>query len=395
MLTFTEALERVLSASPKLTSEVVSLEDAEGRVLAEDLRALAPLPPHDHSAMDGYALWSELAIDPPWELPVIGESRTGQPAPPLVKGTACRIFTGAPIPGGADAVVMQEDVRRSGNAVHIARRPAAGENVRRAGEDLQRGAVGLAAGTRLGPLQLGLAAALDRGVLTVSRRPRVTIVSTGDELRPPGSPDRPASIPESNSIAVAALARRAGGAVRRQAPSGDALEATLARLRTALEDTDLLVTIGGVSVGDHDVVRPALEAAGVTLDFHKVAMKPGKPLVLGRRGETVVLGLPGNPVSAQVTFALFGVPLLRAMQGDLRVLPVPRTVRLGGAIRQRPGRRGFYAASLSGDLATPLASQSSGSTVSLAIADALIIVPEALDGLPAGAVAEALLLGEP
>jgi molybdopterin molybdotransferase len=287
---------------------------------------------------------------------------------------------------------MQENVDRAGSLARFRAKPDAGDHLRRAGEDLATGTLALGRGTLLGPLQLGLVAALDRAEIQVARRPRVTLVSTGDELRPPGSTARPATIPDSNGVAISGLARRAGAIVERQASVGDLLEATTARFRAALLGTDLLVTIGGVSVGDHDVVRPALEAAGVVLEFHKVAMKPGKPLTLGTHGETRVLGLPGNPVSAQVTFALFGVPLLRAMQGDARPLPRLLPVRLGGPIRQKPGRRGFYAASLRGNLATPLASQSSGSTTSLALADVLVIVPEDLDGLPAGATAEALLL---
>jgi molybdopterin molybdotransferase len=396
MLSFDDALARVLASSPSLPAEIVSLEEADGRVLAEDLRAASALPPHDYSAMDGYALCTaDLEGEPPWTLPVRGESRTGSEAPALEPRTACRIFTGAPIPRGADAVVMQENVERSGSNARLARRPLPGDHVRRAGEDLAEGALALSLGTRLGALQLGLVAALDRASVKVSRRPRVTLVSTGDELRAPGSPDRPASIPDSNGIAIASLARRAGATVRREAACGDAVEVAAERLRGALEGADLLVTIGGVSVGDHDVVRPALEAAGVSLEFHKVAMKPGKPLTLGRRGETLVLGLPGNPVSAQVTFALFGVPLLRRMQGDRRAVPATRIVRLSHPLRQKPGRRGFYAVTLDGDLATPLASQSSGSTTALAHADALVVVPEGSEGLPAGASAQSLPLGEP
>ena len=270
-------------------------------------------------------------------------------------------------------------------------RPAPFEHVRLAGEDLTQGSTALEQGERLGAYHLGLAAAVDRARLVVVRRPRVTILATGDELRAPGSPARPASIPESNSVVLAALARGAGATARVHEPAGDDLEETRGRIARALEDSDLLVTIAGVSVGEHDVVRPALEASGVRLEFHKVAIKPGKPLTLGRRGDTVVLGVPGNPVSAQVTFALFGVPLLRRMQGDARAVPPPRRVRLAARLRQSGGRRGFYASVVQGDLATPLAT-SSGSTVSLARANALLIVPEDCAGYEAGEEAWALML---
>jgi molybdopterin molybdotransferase len=395
MLAFHDALRRVLAEAPRLPTERLPLEATLGRVLSETLHAVLPLPPHDYSAMDGYAVSTASFVGPgPWVLPVRGESRTGRPAPALSTDAACRIFTGAPIPEGADAIVMQENVQRDGESARFAEPPKRGEHVRRAGEDLAQGAVALAAGTRLGPYQLGLAAAADHGEIVVARRPRVTIAATGDELRKPGTAGRPASIPESNGVAIAALATQAGATTRVAPSSSDDLEETRARFAAALDDSDLLVTIGGVSVGDYDVVRPALEGAGVTLAFYKVAIKPGKPLTLGRRGSTVVLGLPGNPVSAQVTFALFGVPLLRAMQGDRRATPVPRRVRLGAALRQKPGRRGFYAATLDGDVATPLAGQSSGSTVSLAHADALVVVPEDSEGYAAGDAADAILLGD-
>jgi molybdopterin molybdotransferase len=396
MLTFHEALARVLALAPRPGTEVVALEAALGRVLAEAVHARAPLPPHDYSAMDGYALDTRtLGGDPPWDLPVRGESRTGRSAPALEPGALCRIFTGAPVPNGADAIVMQENVEHRGALARLSTRPQRGEHLRRAGDDLADGAVALEAGARLGAYQLGLAAAVDRGELVVARRPRVTILSTGDELRKPGSAARAASIPESNSVVIAALATTAGATVRVAEPCSDDLEETRREIGAALDSSDLVVTIGGVSVGDYDVVRPALEALGVHLDFYKVAIKPGKPLTLGRRGDTLVLGLPGNPVSAQVTFTLFGLPLLRRMQGDRRELSPTRTLRLGAALAQKPGRRGYYAATVEGDVATPLGGQSSGSTVSLAHADALIVVPEQSAGYASGDAAEVLMLGSP
>lgn len=395
MLSIDEALTRLLEGVPELATEEIPLETALDRVLREDVRAGMPLPPHDYSAMDGYAVDTRsIPGAGPFGLKVVGESRTGRLAPPLEPGTTCRIFTGAMIPQGADAVVMQEDVTVQGNVAQFKVRPEPGHHVRRAGEDLALGSVALESGTRLGPHQLGLCAAVDRARLIVSRRPRVTVLCTGDELRAAGSPPRPGSIPDSNGVALAALARRASAEVVRAETAPDDTEEASRRIAAALESSDVLVTVGGVSVGDHDVVRPALEAAGVTLDFYKVAIKPGKPLTVGRRGATIVLGLPGNPVSAQVTFALFGLPLLRTMTGERPVLRAPRKMRLGAALRQKPGRQGYYAAEIAGSVATPLSGQSSGSTTSLAHADGLVIVPANLSGYEAGAEVDVLLLGE-
>jgi molybdopterin molybdotransferase len=395
MLNFDEALEHVRRIAPRLPSEVVSLDSAHGRVLSEPLFAPSRLPAFDYSAMDGYAVRStSFSGEPPFVFDIVGESRTGRPAPELEAGTVCRIFTGAQLPSGADAVVMQEDVVVSDRTARFAGKPAPGQHLRRAGEDLEVGALALEAGTRLGPYQLGLVAALDRGAVRVSRRPRVSILGTGDELRKPGSVARAASIPESNSVVLAALARGAGADVVTLTPTSDSLDDTRAKIAAALASSDVLVTVGGVSVGDYDVVRPALEAEGVKLELYKVAMKPGKPLTLGRRGDAVVLGLPGNPVSAQVTFSLFGLPLLRLMQGDRATRRGPRQFRLGAPLRQKPGRRGFYAATLDGDVVTPCAGQASGSTVSLAHADVLVIIPEDSAGYDAHELVQALLLSE-
>jgi molybdopterin molybdotransferase len=395
MLSFDEALDCVRHAAPRLPSESVLLDAALGRVLAQELRSSAPLPAWDYSAMDGFAVRStSFTGESPWLFPVVGESRTGRQPPVLESGAVCRIFTGAQLPEGADAVVMQEDVTVSEGSAAFNRRPAPFEHVRRAGEDLPLGALALETGTRLGPYQLGLVASLDRDRVLVARRPRVTILCTGDELRKAGTPARAASIPESNSIVVAALATSAGASVTIAEGSSDTLDETRAKISAALDASDLLITIGGVSVGEYDVVRPALEAAGVTLEMHKVAMKPGKPLTLGRRGDTVVLGLPGNPVSAQVTFALFGLPLLRIMQGDRAAMAKARSFRLGAAIRQKQGRRGFYAAAVDGDVVTPLAGQASGSTVNLAHAGALIVVPEDSSGYAAEQSVNAYVLSE-
>jgi len=395
MLPFADALQRIIESAPLLAAERVELGLGFGRVLAEDLMARAPLPGFDYSAMDGYAVaLSAFAGAGPWSLPVCGESRAGALAAPLLAGSACRIFTGAPIPESADAVVMQEDVVRDGDRASFTVIPALGAHIRRRGEDLSEGALALGKGTRLNPFQIGLAAAVDRSELLVARRPRVTILCTGEELRSPGSAASPGSIPDSNGPSLAALVA-ATGAIPVLAPRiGDTLEGTEAALRAALRGCDLLLTVGGVSVGEHDLVRAALARVGAELDFWKLLIRPGKPLAFGRHGETLILGLPGNPVSAQITFALLGMPLLRAMQGDRRPIPPRGRARLHSALRQKPGRTGFYRAQLQGDLAISAENQASGSPASMAHADALLILPADSAGLEAGDSIEFIRLAE-
>ncbi len=395
MLSFDDALRRILESASLLPSERVSLAQAPGRVLAEDLQAGAPLPGFDYSAMDGYAVASSaFAGAGPWTFILRGESRAGAAAPGLRPNSVCRIFTGAPIPEGADAVVMQEDVTREGEHAHFSGMPAPGAHIRRRGEDLAEGTTALSRGTRLNPFQIGLAAAVDRNELLVARQPRVTILCTGEELRSPGARAVPGSIPDSNGPSLAALVTSAGGIPQLAPRIGDDMTGTEQALRAALRGSDLLITVGGVSVGEHDLVRAALSTVGAQLDFWKVAIRPGKPLVFGRFGPTLILGLPGNPVSAQLTFALFGVPLLRAMQGDQRPVPPRARVRLKSALRHVPGRTGFYRAQLQGDLAITAGNQASGSAASLALADALLIAPEASSGFEAGEHVEMIRLVE-
>jgi len=395
MLDFERARLHILDQIKPLPSELVPVAEADGRVLAEDLVSSLDLPPFDYSAMDGYAVQAAgFNGEGPWRLPVTIEQRAGGIAQNLRAGSAARIFTGAPLPPGADSVIMQEDAERDGSDVTFRAAPRHGSHVRRRGEDLARGALALTRGTRLNPFRLGLAAALDCATVCVARRPRVAILCTGDELRDAGSPARPGSIPDSNGPSLAALARRAGADVRVLPRSSDDLEATRAAVRRALAESDVLLTVGGVSVGDHDVVKQALEDEGVLLDFWKVKIKPGKPLAFGRHPGGFVLGLPGNPVSAQLTLCLFGLPLLRALQGDLRALPSVVQVRLGAAITQQPGRLGFYRARLENGVALAHDNQSSGAPTSMAQADVLLMVPADSAGLAAGAVADALRLDD-
>jgi molybdopterin molybdotransferase len=395
MLDFELARRRILEHATPLPSERVELGDADGRVLAVDVVSDLDLPPFDYSAMDGYALAAEgLSGSGPWRLRVDLEQRAGAPAAELQTGKAARIFTGAPLPHGANAVVMQEDTEREGDEVVVQRAVAAGSHVRRRGEDLARGARALTRGTRLNPFQIGLLAALDQSHATVSRRPKVSLLCTGDELRDPGSAPRLGSIPDSNGPSLSALARRAGAEVTLLPRTGDELEPTRAAIRRALAASDVLLTVGGVSVGDHDLVKQALEAEGVMIDFWKVKIKPGKPLAFGRFGAGWVLGLPGNPVSAQLTLALFGVPLLRALQGDSRPLPTCERVRLASSIAQKPGRLGFYRARSESGVAYPLQNQASGAPNGLASADVLVLVPAESSGLEAGAETDALRLAD-
>ncbi len=393
MLDFEEARRRILQQTPRLASERVPLSEACGRVLARDVTAPRGLPEADTSAMDGYALSSaDLPAGQPKRVAVSGESRAGAALDRLSPGTACRIFTGALLPQGADCVILQEDVTRDGEHIEFAEIPDAGQHVRAAGSDLAAGAIALGRGVRLDGYGVGVVAAMDVAEVEVSRRPQVSIICTGDELRAPGSPHRLGTIPESNGAALAALVR-AAGAVAEVAPLvGDDPERTREEIAGVLGTADVLLTVGGVSVGDHDVVRDALVAAGASIEFWKVRIKPGKPLVFARCGKTLVLGLPGNPVSAQLTFSLFGLPLLRTLQGQRDVLPKASWGVLDAPLKQRPGRLGFHRVRVDGERVLALSNQSSGSTLSLADADALAIVPADSEGLPAGARVELLPL---
>ena len=407
VLRFEEALSRILAlGAPALPVERVAIEDLDGRVLGDDLVSSVDLPGFDYSSMDGYAVHTHNLVgrEPPFRLPVRGESRTGAVPDALTSGAAMRIFTGAALPAGADAVVMQEHVTRDGDVAVLTTRPRAGQNVRRRGEDLANGAVAIAKGTRLRPVHLALAAALDQAELDVVKRPEVAILATGDELRRPGTDPVPGTIPESNTVVLRAMARRAGARARALPYVRDERTATERAFAAALDEADVVVTIGGVSVGDHDLVRPALEAVGVSLDFWRVAMKPGKPLAVGRfpragRRDAIVLGLPGNPASAMVTFALFGVPLLRAMQGDARPFPIARRARMTRAHAHDPGRLELVRATVgSGEdgvlTVTTLANQASGAVTTMAQSDALVLVPAEATGIPAGAEVDFLLMSD-
>ena len=343
LLSLAQALEQLLSTLQPLTAqESLALLEADGRVLAQDLRSELHVPPWDNSAMDGYAVRCADVLVPGQTLAVSQRITAGSVAAPLQAGTAARIFTGAPLPVGADAVVMQEDcvvLEGQGPAPGQAQAPGAGDAlaqvqftctpqpgawIRRAGEDVTRGAVVLSAGTRLGPAQLGLAASIGMDRLSVLQRPRVALFSTGDELVMPGSvaPAQmaPGTIYNSNRYVLASLLRRLGCDVTDFGIVPDQRAATVAALREAAQSHALILTSGGVSVGEEDHVKPAVQALG-SLDLWQLAIKPGKPFAYGRIGDAHFMGLPGNPVSGFVTFLLLVRPFLLRLQGLPAALP--------------------------------------------------------------------------
>jgi molybdopterin molybdotransferase len=340
LLDIATARERVLAAVRPLGTEELPVTAALGRVLATDLAAAEDLPPFDSSAMDGYAV----IAGPPAELEVVDESRAGHPAGrTLAAGQAIEISTGAQMPGGADAVVPVERVQVNDGRVAVPE-TAPGNNVRYRGDDIRNGQAVMTAGTELGPAELAVAASLGHGRVTVGIRPRVVVLATGDELVEPGQPLGPGQIRNSNTVGLAAQAARAGAEVVASHIVRDNLEETTAALRDALERADVVIVSGGVSVGPHDHVKPALSSLGVEEGFWRVALKPGKPTWFGTRDEKLVFGLPGNPVSAMVTFHLFARPALRALAGgradDTRATaildqPLPRNAARDEVVRCR------------------------------------------------------------
>ncbi len=400
MLSFDEARSRLLDEVRALPDERVDVRDAVDRVLAHDLIATRPQPPFNYSAMDGYAVRaSDLESSAPDGWPVVGESRTGGEVPAaMAAGTTVRIFTGAMIPAGADAVVMQEDVDRAGDRVVIRKAVAAGANIRRAGEDLSAGTVALERGTRIRPHSIAMLASLDSARGNRARRPVVAILSTGDELREVGEPDRPGSVIDCNGPALAALVRQCGAIPRALPFARDDLAATEAALMNALDGADVVVTVGGVSVGDHDVVKPALAAAGIVLDFWKVAIKPGKPIAIGRCGAKYFIGLPGNPASALLTFSLFGAPLLRALQGDRSARPAALPLPLAHDVRHATGRLEFARAALrvvDGAVTVDVfRNQASGAITTFAWADGFAMLPADRSDLREGEVVSFLRMSD-
>lgn len=400
LLPVDEALSRLLALAPgKQRTETVALAAAEGRVLAQDIAARLTHPAFDNSAMDGYAGRHQDLADVGAELRVIGQSAAGHGFSGQVgPGEAVRIFTGAPIPAGADTVLAQEDAEILGDSrirTHFAL--TRGRHVRPKGQDFSEGDVIVRAGEQMTPARLTVAAAMNHPALTVLVRPKVAILATGDELLPPGSTPGADQIIASNSFGVAAIARENGADVIDLGIIGDDRAAITAAVRKAVESgVNVLVTLGGASVGDHDLVQPALKDAGMVLDFWKIAMRPGKPLMVGSLGGTVVLGLPGNPVSSVVCSYLFLEPLLRRLGG------LPASDRRGRALLcdampANDGRQDYVRARLSkaddgGWIAQPFSRQDSSMMRVLAEADCLIVRPIGAPAAEAGEPCEIMLL---
>ena len=375
-----EALARVLADAEPLAAEAVPLAKAHGRVLAADVAALRTQPPADVSAMDGYAVRSIDVAKTPAKLKLVGEVAAGHPFRGTVgAGEAARIFTGGVLPPGTDTIVIQENTVREGDAVVITVASGKGKHVRVEGLDFKRGVVLLTKGRRLSDRDLALAAAMNHPTVPVHRCPKVALLATGDELVMPGGTPGFGQIVYSNGYATMALARREGCEVVDLGIVPDRLAETAAGVRRAREvGADILVTSGGASVGDYDLVREALAAEGLALSFWKVALRPGRPMMHGRLGPMHVLGLPGNPVSAYVCAVLFLVPLIRQLAGRSDVAPAPDTARLGRDLPANDERADYLRAVLTTGsdgiaVATPAPVQDSSMLMPLARADCLLV----------------------
>jgi molybdopterin molybdotransferase len=390
LISIARARELVLDTLHLLPSEQVEIDAALGRVLAADVRATGNVPPFPCSAMDGYAV---LAGDAGRVLEVIGESRAGTPADGLAvrDGAAIRISTGAAVPAGATAVIPQENTAVNGTTIETQSASAVGENVRDSGEDIRDGTTVLEAGTRLRGVELGAVTAAGAAAVTVTAQPRVAVLCTGDELRAPGEPLGPGEIHNSNAPMLSGLATNAGaltGAAQRVA---DDHAATLQSVSAALESSDVVIISGGVSVGPHDHVKPVLSELGVREVFWSVSLQPGKPTWFGTdpRGR-LVFGLPGNPVSAVVTFSLFVAPALAAMQGAGAERTLEPQAVLGVEVKRNPRREQAVRVLLRrGEglpVATPNGAQGSHILSSLIGADALAMIPAGEGSAPAGTV---------
>ncbi len=405
-----EAARRaILAGVVPLPVEEVSILDALGLVLADTMVATADIPPFRNSAMDGYAVRAADLRDAtrtsPARLRVIAEGPAGYaPRGTVTPGTAIRIMTGAPLPPGADTVVRFEETDETTRdpalaavggaevAVFVAQGPAI--NVREAGEDLRGGSVAIVAGTPLRPAELGVLASLGYGQVRVHRRPQVAIVSTGNEVVPPGQPLAPGQIRDSNGTTLAALVRRYGGVPRLLGVARDTVEELTATLAAA-RDADLILTSGGVSMGDYDMVKDVLRAEG-RIDIWQVRMKPGKPLAYGQLGGKPFLGLPGNPVAAYVSFELFARPIILRQLGHTTLDKPTIRARLVEPVRNGGGRQHYVRASVTagpeGPIVRPTGEQGSGVLTALTRANGLLVIPEGVEALAADALVEVEML---
>ncbi|OUR77002.1 molybdopterin molybdenumtransferase MoeA [Alphaproteobacteria bacterium 46_93_T64] len=349
MISVDEARNNILKELKAVSTETVSVADAAGRVLAEDVIARRTQPPADLSAMDGYAVIAADVATVPVTLDVVGEAAAGGSYDAEVtSGQAVRIFTGAPLPSGADAIVIQEDTQRNGDKVLIEEGVSTGRYVRGAGIDFREGDAGLSAGKTLTARDIGLLAAMNIPWLTVHRKPRVALLSTGDELVRPGEPVGPNQIISTNSLVVAAMINAAGAEAIDLGIAKDN-EASLRQMATGAASADLLVTLGGASVGDHDLVQSVLGKEGLEIDFWRIAMRPGKPLMFGDLAGTPMLGMPGNPVSSMICSYIFLYPALDVLMGRKPRMPVYVPAILSHDIKENDQRQDYQRALIIGE----------------------------------------------
>ncbi len=393
LMSVDEALARVLNAGKTLNAELVKLDDVIGRVLAKDLKAKRDQPPFQSSAMDGYAVRYEDLSEP---LKLIGVSAAGHGFKAIVKkGQAVRILTGAPLPAGADTIVIQENVSVVGKSIKIGEAPALGRNIRPQGLDFKKNDILIASDTRISARDIGLMAAANAAVVSVRKRPRVVLFTTGDELVLPGDRPRTDQIFSSNSQALAAMLSSWGAEIINLGIVRDDMRATMAAINKAAK-ADILVTTGGASVGDHDYVQEALKHSGIKIDFWKIALRPGKPLMFGTKGKLCVLGLPGNPVSALVCARIFLKPLIGIMLGmDGRDVPV--MARVATALPANDERQDYLRATLRYEedgarVAQVFSKQDSSMQRHLRDADCLIVRPPRAPEVAKGALVPVLLL---
>jgi molybdopterin molybdotransferase len=385
--------------SPVVETETVGLDAAAGRVLAEDVVAGIDVPPHANSAVDGFAIvHADLRAEGETELPIGGRAAAGHPlGRPIARGEAIRIFTGAPMPEGADTVMMQEDCVIDGGRVQLKPGIKKGANSRRAGEDVTRGEVALPAGRRLKAADLGLAAALGRTQLAVYRRLRVALLSTGDEVRDPGSPLPPGAIYDANRHMLAALLRGLGCSVDDLGISPDRAATLADTLTAASARHDVIVTSGGVSTGEEDHVRTAIEKLG-RLDFWRLAIKPGRPVALGHVRGVPLVGLPGNPVAAALTFAVLARPLILRLAGAELSPPLTFPVQARFSYRKRPGRREYLRASLARENGAVVAKRypkdGAGILSSIVHSDGFAILDESISDVAPGTTVDFLPFSE-
>lgn len=400
MIPVEEARARILATAPAPTTEIVMLAEAAGRTLAEPIVARRTQPPADMSAMDGYAVRAADVTAPGAALDIVGEAPAGQPfAGAVGPGESVRIFTGGEVPPGADAIVLQEDAESDGARVRFSEAAQLGRHIRRGGLDFRAGESTIPAGQKLTPRHLALAAGMNAVWARVARRPRVAILATGDEIKLPGDDLAPGQIIGSSGLGVAAYVAECGGEPVVLDVAGDTAEALAASAGQA-KGADILVTLGGASVGDHDLVRSTLVKHGLEVDFWRIAMRPGKPLMFGALGPQLMLGLPGNPVSTMVCAILFLGPLIAKMLGRAVVDPPTASVRLAQAMAANDRREDYVRARLEhapgdGLVATPFAVQDSSMMSVFADANALILRPPHAPAAEAGDPVTAVLLDPP